>query len=84
MSPPKGIRNFVTVKSKRSKKPRPKSVTSCQGPKESEQQKPKSKQTVVTMAAALRRLSLKCSEKKAVHISCMLMLLVRAASRSST
>ena len=39
---------------------------------------------MVTMAAARFLLWLKCSEMKAVQISCMLMLLVKAASRSKT
>ena len=59
-------------------------VTSCQGPKDSEQKLPSTRQTMVTMAAARFLLWLKCSEIKAVQISCMLMLLVKAASRSKT
>ena len=59
--PPKGMRNLAVMKSKRSKNPLPKKVTSFHKPKERLQAIAITKQIAVTIVAALGRLILNVS-----------------------
>ena len=82
-SPPRGIMNFAVRKSNQSNTPIPRKVISFHGPNDMAHAAPKSEQTTVTSPAALLRAIPYFSDTKAVHSSCIDMLLVRAASSKS-
>lgn len=82
--PPKGMRNLAVMKSKSSKNVMPITVTSFHKPKDRLQMMPKVRQIAVTTMAALGRVSLNVSCMYAVPISCMEMVLVRAAKTRRT